>query len=132
MRFYRLAIILGIISVALISSSYTLYHRSAKQAAINRTTLTAIQADARQRSTYEAKMDAIRAGSSKLITLSGERHTNVEYEIELVDHDLAQLMSEVASTYAGGMFFLEEAVVESTSGGITVTMKGFKQGAPTP
>jgi hypothetical protein len=132
MRYYRLAIIAGIISVALVSSSYTLYHRSAKQAVINRATLTAIQADARQRSTYGAKMDAIRAGSAKLITLSSERHTNVEYEIELVDHDLAQLMSEIASTYAGGMFFLEEAVVESTSGGITVTMKGFKQGAPTP
>ena len=129
MRHYRVAIIFGIIGVLLISTAFAYYQTSVRNVSLQRTKLSSILSTAEQRKDYSKKIEAIKAGRSKLIALSRERGTNIDYEIALTDHDLARLMQEVASTYAGSMFFLEHAVVESTSAGISVSMKGFKLGA---
>lgn len=129
MRHYRAAIILGVMSVLMISSAFAYYHMSVRDVDLQRARLSSIHASGEQRRDYVRKIAAIEAGSHKLIALSRERGTTISYEIALIDHDLARLMREVASTYTGGMFFLEHAVVESTSGGIAVSMNGFKLGA---
>lgn len=129
MRHYRTAIILGIISILLISMSFFYYHTSVRDVSLQRIKLSSILSATEQRKDYGRKIEAIKAGSSKLIALSREQGTTIDYQIALTDHDLSRLMREVASTYSGGMFFLENAVVESTSAGITVSMKGFKLGA---
>jgi hypothetical protein len=98
----------------------------------NQTKLQAILAANEQRKDYYKKIEAIKAYSSKLIALSRERKTNVDYEIILTDHDVKKLLSKVASTYSDGFFFLDKGTIESTQSGITVTMKGFKVGEETP
>jgi hypothetical protein len=132
MKYFRTAILLGIISFIMVSSAFIFYRTSVKDVRLQRAKLSSILSAEDQRKDYSKKIEAIKEGSSKLVALSRERGTNVDYEIVITDHDLSRLMSEVASTYSGGMFFLEQALVESTSAGITVNMKGFKLGAPTP
>ena len=128
MRYYRLALTIGIISALLVISSFAYYIHAAREVTFNRTKLEAILATNEQRKQYVKKIESIKAYSAKLITLSHERGINVEYEITLTDHDVKKLFSEVASTYAEDMFFLEKATVTSASSGITVSMKGFKLG----
>jgi hypothetical protein len=128
MRYYRLALTIGIISAMLVISSFAYYIHAAREITFNRTKLEAILATNEQRKHYVKKIESIKAYSAKLITLSHERGINVDYEIVLTDHDVKKLFSEVASTYAQDMFFLEKAIVTSTSSGITVSMKGFKLG----
>ncbi len=128
MRYYRLALTIGIISAMLVISSFTYYVHAAREIAFNQAKLGAILATYEQRKQYVKKIESIKAYSAKLITLSHERGINVDYEITLTDHDVKKLFSEVASTYAQDMFFLEKAIVTSTSSGITVSMKGFKIG----
>ena len=128
MRYYRLALTIGIISALLVISSFAYYIHAAREVTFNRTKLEAILATNEQRKLYVKKIESIKAYSAKLITLSHERGINVDYEITLTDHDVKKLFSEVASTYAQDMFFLEKAIVTSTSSGITVNMKGFKLG----
>lgn len=129
MRHYRAAIILGVMSVLMITSAFAYYRTSVRDVGLQRARLSSIHASSEQRRDYVRKIEAIKAGSHRLVALSRERGTTISYEIALVDHDLARLMRDVASTYSGAMFFLEHAVVESTSGGIAVSMKGFKLGA---
>jgi hypothetical protein len=128
MRYYRLALTIGIISAMLVISSFAYYIHAAREITFNRTKLEAILATNEQRKHYVKKIESIKAYSAKLITLSHERGINVDYEIVLTDHDVKKLFSEVASTYAQDMFFLEKAIVITTSSGITVSMKGFKLG----
>lgn len=129
MRYYKIALAVGIISAVLVTSSFAYYLYTAKEAKFSRTKLEAILATSAQRKKYVKKIESIKAYSSKLITLSQEHAINVDYEITLKDHDVKNLFSQVASTYADDMFFLEKATVESTSAGITVDMKGFKLGS---
>ena len=128
MRYYRLALTIGIISAVLVISGFAYYVHAAREITFNQTKLEAILATNEQRKQYVKKIESIKAYSAKLITLSHERGINVDYEITLTDHDVKKLFSEVASTYAQDMFFLEKAIVTSTSSGITVSMKGFKLG----
>jgi hypothetical protein len=128
MRYYRLALTIGITSALLLISSFTYYIHAAREVTFSRSKLEAILATNEQRKQYIKKIESIKAYSAKLITLSHERGINVDYEITLTDHDVKKLFSEVASTYAQDMFFLEKAIVTSTSSGITVSMKGFKLG----
>ena len=128
MRYYRLAMTIGIISALLVILCFAYYIHAAREVNFNRTKLEAILAANEQRKQYVKKIESIKAYSSKLITLSHERGIDVDYEIVLTDHDVKKLFSEVASTYAEDMFFLEKAIVTSTSSGITVSMKGFKLG----
>jgi hypothetical protein len=128
MRYYRLAMTIGIISAVLVISCFAYYLHAAREATFNQTKLEAVLAANEQRKQYVKKIESIKAYSAKLITLSHERGINVDYEIILTDHDVKKLFSEVASTYAEDMFFLEKATVTSTSSGITVSMKGFKLG----
>jgi hypothetical protein len=128
MRYYRLALTIGIISAMLVISSFAYYIHAAREITFNRTKLEAILATNEQRKHYVKKIESIKAYSEKLITLSHERGINVDYEIVLTDHDVKKLFSEVASTYEQDMFFLEKAIVTTTSSGITVSMKGFKLG----
>ncbi len=128
MRYYRLALIMGIISAVLVISGFAYYVHAAREITFNQAKLGAILATSEQRKQYVKKIESIKAYSAKLITLSHERGINVDYEITLTDHDVKKLFSEVASTYAQDMFFLEKAIVTSTSSGITVSMKGFKLG----
>ena len=129
MRYYRVALAIGIISAVLVTSSFAYYIHTAREVTYNRTKLEAILSANGKRKDYVKKIESIKAYSSKLIALSHERNTNVEYEIVLKDHDVKNLFSEVASAYKNDMFFLDKATVESTSSGITVTMKGFKLGS---
>lgn len=132
MRYYRAAIILGIISVFLITSAFLYYRSAVRNVSLQNDRLSSTLSAADQRRDYGRKIEAIKKENAKLIALSRERGTNVDYEITLTDHDLSRLMKEIASTYSGGMFFLEHAALESTSAGITVTMKGFKLGTSRP
>jgi hypothetical protein len=128
MRYYRLALTIGIISAVLVVSGFTFYIHASREVTFSRSKQEAILATNEQRKQYVKKIESIKAYSAKLITLSHERGINVDYEITLTDHDVKKLFSEVASTYAQDMFFLEKAIVTSTSSGITVSMKGFKLG----
>jgi len=128
MRYYRIALTIGIISAVLVVSCFAYYIQAARDVTFNRTRLEAILATNEQRKQYVKKIESIKAYSTKLITLSHERGITVDYEITLTDHDVNKLFSQVASTYAQDMFFLEKAIVTSTSSGITVSMKGFKLG----
>jgi acetolactate synthase regulatory subunit len=128
MRYYRLALTIGIISAMLVLSSFAYYIHAAREINFNRTKLERILATIEQRKQYVKKIESIKAYSAKLVNLSHQRGINVDYEITLTDHDVKKLFSEVASTYAEDMFFLEKAIVTSTSSGITVSMKGFKLG----
>jgi hypothetical protein len=128
MRYYRFALTISIISAMLVISCFAYYIHATREVTFNRTKLEAILAANEHRKQYVKKIESIKAYSAKLITLSHERGVNVDYEITLTDHDVKKLFSEVASTYAEDMFFLEKAIVTSTSSGITVSMKGFKLG----
>jgi hypothetical protein len=128
MRYYRLALTIGIISAVLVISCFGYYLHAAREVTFNRTKLDAILSINEQRKQYVKKIESIKAYSAELITLSHQRGVSVDYEITLTDHDVKKLFSQVASTYAQDMFFLEKASVVSTSGGITVNMKGFKLG----
>jgi hypothetical protein len=128
MRYYRAALIMGIIGALMMVAGFTYYLHTAREVRYNRTKLEAILQAGAQRREYVRKIESIRASSSKLITICRDRGTTVDYEITLTDHDLKKLFSEVSSTYAADMFFLEKATVESTSSGISVSMKGFKLG----
>jgi hypothetical protein len=128
MKYYRLALTIGIISAVLVLTSFTYYIHAAREIDFKRTKLEAILATNEQRKQYVKKIESIKAYSAKLVNLSHQRGINVDYEITLTDHDVKKLFSEVASTYAEDMFFLEKAIVTSTSSGITVSMKGFKLG----
>jgi hypothetical protein len=128
MRYYRLALTMGVISALLVICCFAYYIHASREVTFTRSKLEAILAANEQRKQYVRKIESIKAYSAKLITLSHERGINVDYEVVLTDHDVKKLFSEVASTYAEDMFFLEKATVTSTSSGITVSMKGFKLG----
>jgi hypothetical protein len=128
MRYYRIALISGIISAFLVVSAFSYYCYSRTEVNNNRTKLEAILATNAQRKDYVKKMEAIKAYSQKLIALSHEGTAEVNYEIVLTDHDVKKLLSEVTSTYSSGLFFLDKGTIESTQAGITVTLKGFKMG----
>ena len=132
MRYYKAALIIGIMSMFAVTLSYSYYRFAQMEVKDNQTKLQAILAANQQRIDYGKKIEAIKACSSKLIALSRERKTNVDYEIILTDHDVKRLLSKVASTYSDGFFFLDKGTIESTQSGITVTMKGFKLGEETP
>ena len=132
MRYYKAALIIGIMSMFAVTLSYSYYRFTEMEVKNNQTKLQAILAANEQRKDYYKKIEAIKAYSSKLIALSRERKTNVDYEIILTDHDVKKLLSKVASTYSDGFFFLDKGTIESTQSGITVTMKGFKLGEETP
>jgi hypothetical protein len=132
MRYYKAALIFGIMSMFAVTLSYSYYRFAEMEVKNNQTKLQAILAANEQRKDYYKKIEAIKAYSSKLIALSRERKTNVDYEIILTDHDVRRLLSKVASTYSDEFFFLDKGTIESTQSGITVTMKGFKLGEETP
>jgi hypothetical protein len=131
MRYFKIALIIGIMSTLLVTSSFSYYRFTQMEVKNNQTKLQAILAANDQRKDYGDKIKAIKAYSSKLIALSRERKTNVDYEIVLTDHDVKRLLSKVASTYSDGFFFLDKGTIESNQSGITVTMKGFKLGEET-
>jgi hypothetical protein len=131
MRYFKIALIIGIMSTLLVTSSFSYYRFTQMEVKNNQTKLQAILAANDQRKDYGYKIKAIKAYSSKLIALSRERKTNVDYEIVLTDHDVKRLLSKVASTYSDGFFFLDKGTIESNQSGITVTMKGFKLGEET-
>jgi hypothetical protein len=128
MRYFRIAMTIGILSTMLVTFAFSYYLYTMRDVKFKHTKLEAILTANAQRKDYVNKIESIKAYSSKLITLSHERGADIDYEIVLTDHDVKKLFSEVASTYSEGMFFLDKAIVESTSAGITVNMKGFKLG----
>jgi hypothetical protein len=128
MRYYKIALISGILSALLVVSSFFYYCYSMTEVNNNSTKLETILATNAQRKEYVKKMEAIKAYSQKLITLSREGTAEVNYEIILTDHDVKNLLSKVSSTYSNKLFFLDKGTIESTPSGITVTLKGFKMG----
>ncbi|HVN71954.1 MAG TPA: hypothetical protein VMU10_08030 [Desulfomonilia bacterium] len=128
MRYFRIAMTIGILSACLLTLAFSYYLHTMKDVKFKQAKLETILATNAQRKNYVKKIESIKAYSSKLINLSHEKGADVDYEIVLTEPDVKKLFSEVASTYSEGMFFLDKAVVESTSGGIKVDMKGFKIG----
>jgi len=128
MKYYRMAVILGIISAFSIVSSYFYYSYTGKAVANNQAKLQTILATNAQRKDYVRKMESIKSHSQKLIALTREGTTEIDYEIVLTDHDVKSLLSKVASTYSDKIFFLDKGAIESSPAGITVSLKGYKMG----
>lgn len=128
MKYYRMAVILGIISAVSIVSSYFYYSYTGKVMANNQARLQAILATNAQRKDYVRKMESIKSHSQKLIALTREGTTEIDYEIVLTDHDVKSLLAKAASTYSDKIFFLEKGAVESSPAGITLSLKGYKMG----
>ncbi|HDP24456.1 MAG TPA: hypothetical protein ENN34_03335 [Deltaproteobacteria bacterium] len=132
MRYYRTSILIGIISALILGSSFSYYRFTEIETNYNRSKLQTILAMAEDRKVYAEKIDAIKEYSSRLFAISHDHETNVDYEIVLSDHDISRLYSQIRSTYAQGLFFLEQATIESTPSGISLSVKGFKLGDQAP
>jgi hypothetical protein len=128
MKYYRIALISGLLSAFLLVSSFFYYSYTRNTELNNQSKLQTIPATNAQRRDYVKKMESIKSQSQKLIALSREGTTEVNYEIVLTDHDVKNLLSKVASTYSDKFFFLDKGTIESKPTGITVTLKGFKMG----
>jgi len=129
MNIFRSAILFGVISILMLASSYYYYRTGqvAEQYQYNK--FQAIQSTRGQREAYKDKLDTLKKQSNRIVSLSKEQKTNVDYEILLTDHGIKKLYNKVISTYDQGLFFLESAVIESSPSGISLTVKGFKVGA---
>jgi len=128
MKYYRMALILGITSALLVVSSYFYYSYTRKTVESNQAKLQTILTANTQRGGYVRKMESIKSHSQKLIALTREGTMEINYEIVLTDHDVKNLLSKVASTYSDKIFFLDKGSIESSPTGITVNLKGFKMG----
>lgn len=126
MKYFRKALIFAITSAVVLVASFAYYLVEAVDVKAQGSRLASIREQSEQRRQYLRKIESIKLAKDRLVRLAGDGATEVDYSIVLVDHDLGSLMRRVASTYEGDLFFLENAVVESTSSGISVTMKGFK------
>jgi hypothetical protein len=128
MKYYRMALILGILSAFLVVSSFFYFSYTRNALAKNQSKLQTILTTNAQRKDYVKKMESIKSHSQKLIALTREGTTEINYEIVLTDHDVKNLLSKVASTYSDKIFFLDRGSIESKPTGLTVTLKGFKMG----
>ena len=132
MKDFRKALFVGIASAVVFTASCVFYSMEARDMETQRARLSSITSQDSMRHEYMKKIESVRKATGRLVMMARDRSTDVDYEVTLVDHDLRRLMRQVASTYTGELFFLERAVVESTSSGITVSMKGFKLSGGAP
>jgi hypothetical protein len=128
MRYFRVAIIIGILGIMSITSSYYYYRSTQVHMQYCQIKFQTVVKMRSERKMYGEKIDALKEYGKKLIAISKERKTNVDYNITLSDHNLDTLRSKIISTYSEGLFFLERATLESGSSGIRLAVKGFKMG----
>ncbi len=128
MRYFTVAIIAGIIGIMSFTSSCYYYRSTQVQAAYNEKKYQTIVEMRSERKIYGDKLEVLKEYGKRLVAVSRERKTNVDYDITLYDHDLDALRSKIISTYRDGVFFLESAIIESGSPGIRLAVKGFKLG----
>ncbi|HOO37554.1 MAG TPA: hypothetical protein PLV78_04520 [Deltaproteobacteria bacterium] len=128
MRYFRVAIIIGVLGILSITTSYYYYRSTQVQLQYNQMKFQTVVKMRSERKMYGEKIDALKEYGKKLIAISKERKTNVDYDITLSDHNLDTLRSKIISTYSEGLFFLERATLESGSSGIRLAVKGFKMG----
>jgi lipopolysaccharide export LptBFGC system permease protein LptF len=128
MKYYKIAIAIGILSIICISSSFSYYRSTQLQSVYNQKKYQSILKMRSERKMYGDKIEALKDYGKKLIAVSKDRKTNVDYDITLYDHDIDTIRSKIISTYSEGVFFLESATLESGSPGIRLAVKGFKMG----
>ncbi len=130
MKHYRLAIIAGIISTIALVCSYYYYHSSMIQAQSHEKKYRAIMNTLSERASYRVRLDSFAEKWKSLGELAQEKRADVSYEIKLQPGDFDELNSKIISTYEHGFFFLKSAILESNSGGINLSVSGYKKGGP--
>lgn len=128
MRYFRVAIIAGLLGIICITSSFYYYRSTQVQAQYNQKKLQTVIKMRSERKMYGEKIGALKEYGKKLVAISKDRKTNVDYAITLSDHNINTLRSKIISTYNEGLFFLESALIESGADGIRLAVKGFKMG----
>ena len=128
MKYYTLAIIIGIISIMCTTASYSYYRLAQNQENFYENKYHTIIKMKSERKQYGEKLEALKEHARKLIAISKERKTTVDYDITLYDHDIDALYTKLVSTYNEGLFFLESATISSGSPGIRLAVRGFKMG----
>jgi len=127
-RYFKAAVALGLLGALLLTVSVTLHRQSVRNLSREKARLAYLTTMAGQTAVYEEKLESVKKTMPKLELLAAGGSAQIDYEISMTDNDLSRLMEKTRDTYADGIFFLESAVAESTSFGISVTMKGFKLG----
>lgn len=128
MKLFRMAMILGIMSTLILVSSFYYYQSTLIQADLTEKKYHKIMDSRSERQAYKTRLDTFRQRWENLGELSKEKAADVSYEINLRPKDFNELSGKIVSTYEHGFFFLKNAVLECNSGGVSLTMKGFKRG----
>ncbi len=132
MKHFKRAFLIALLSCMLLPGAFIVFRLSEMQVSYCRhkhETLVRMQHD-RQR--FEDQMEALRENGKRLIALSRESRTPVDYEIVLEDHALEGIHEKIISTYQDGLFFLTSATLESGPGGILLAVKGYRVGEEAP
>lgn len=128
MKYFRPAVIIGLIStLGLISSFYYYQSTLAKAQYCEKKYRTVMNARS-EKEAYRVRLDSVSQRWASLGRLSKEKTANVNYEITLYPSDFDELNDKIVSTYDYGFFFLKSAVLESTPEGIKLAVSGFKRG----
>ena len=131
MRYFKAAVAAAILSIICITSSYGYFRSGQIKLQHYEKRYTDVIRMKSERTIYKDKIDALKKSSEELAAISKDIRTNVDYDITLCDHDIDALYSQIISTYAEGLFFLESATIESGAKGIRLAVKGFKMGEST-
>ncbi len=128
MKLYRMAVILGITSTLILVSSFHYYQSTLIRSEHSEKKYHRIMNSRSERQAYKTRLDTFREQWESLGELSREKSADVSYEINLRPKDFNELSGKIVSTYEHGFFFLKSAVLESNSGGISLSVSGFKRG----
>ncbi|HOO44931.1 MAG TPA: hypothetical protein PLM29_01780 [Deltaproteobacteria bacterium] len=128
MRYFKAAVAAAILSIICITSSYGYFRSGQIRLEHYQKRYTDVIRMKSERELYKDKVEVLKKCGQELAAISKDIRTNVDYDITLCDHDIEALHSQIISTYAEGIFFLESATIESGSKGIRLAVKGFKMG----
>ncbi|MBN2298314.1 MAG: hypothetical protein JXM72_06945 [Deltaproteobacteria bacterium] len=131
MRYFKIAIAAGILSIVCITSSYCYYRSSQVQVQHYQKKYQAVVKMRSERKMYGDKIESLKKYGQELVAISKDGKTEVDYDITLCNHNIDALYSQIISTYEEGLFFLESATIESGKSGIRLAVKGFKMGDTT-
>ncbi len=128
MKYYRLAVIIGLISTLSLISSFYYYQSTRAKADYFEKKYRAVMSARSEKEAYRARLDSVSLRWASLGRLSKEKTANVNYEITLYPSDFDDLNDKIVSTYDHGFFFLKSGVLERTPEGIKLAVSGFKRG----
>ncbi|HHO75288.1 MAG TPA: hypothetical protein ENN05_02530 [Deltaproteobacteria bacterium] len=128
MRYYKIALAAGILSIICFTSSFCFFRISQVEAEYNQNRYQAVIKMRSETKTYEDKIVTLKEYGKEIMAISNEGKTKVDYDITLHYNNIDALYSQIISTYEQGLFFLESAVIESGASGIRLAVKGFKMG----